>query len=407
METTICGISAWQYARTPPALREVELDAAFARTAGLAEDLLGTRRDTREPDRLVASRLLTDLKGLTPPIHVLVDASCNGRTTRFTVPHRCDVEGLRRHRINLGNGLFVLSPEAVACHQGASVHPVLISKMMHEVCGIFSLLPQSKLLDALVRELIREGVLRPEAFRSKVFGFSDERGRPLASLAGDGRELEWAPAFDRKGKLTDIWKHAPLGSVEGLREVAEDLELSPRHPVRRAIAMTKDGAASPAEVDAHLLLCSGRANGGESWGSPHLNRVIPFTPEARLLSDRERCVGDLVWHELRSVLEVQGEAFHADEEGFRVASGRTAALENMGYSVGELLYAQMADLEMLDAVLPSLAEKLGFGLENRTPAFLKRRQTMHEHLFGIPFEQDSIRVPSRGRRRARAGAECP
>lgn len=79
----------------------------------------------------------------------------------------------------------------------------------------------------------------------------------------------------------------------------------------------------------------------------------------------------------------------------------------MGYSVGELLYAQMADLEMLDAVLPSLAEKLGFGLENRTPAFLKRRQTMHEHLFGIPFEQDSIRVPSRGRRRARAGAECP
>lgn len=82
------------------------------------------------------------------------------------------------------------------------------------------------------------------------------------------------------------------------------------------------------------------------------------------------------------ILEVHGEAFHADREGFRQGYGRTAALESMGYAVAELTYAQMADYHALETLMPVLAAKLGMPLKPRTAAFIKRRKHLHGELFG-------------------------
>ena len=53
----------------------------------------------------------------------------------------------------------------------------------------------------------------------------------------------------------------------------------------------------------------------------------------------------------------------------------------MGYVVAELSWDQLADLEKLDYVVPSLAEKLGFRLQERTVSFIKRRKKLHDQLF--------------------------
>lgn len=85
-------------------------------------------------------------------------------------------------------------------------------------------------------------------------------------------------------------------------------------------------------------------------------------------------------------LEVQGMAFHADDQGFLVASGRRTALESMGYTVLEINHEQMADLEKFDAMLPSMARAVGYPLQPRTGAFLQRRDKLHRALFGLPYD---------------------
>lgn len=117
-------------------------------------------------------------------------------------------------------------------------------------------------------------------------------------------------------------------------------------------------------------------------GSPDLNREIIYSREAARIAGASHCYGDAVWPGMRSVVEVDSDGFHADDLGFRVVTGRNAALRSMGYNVVELTTFQLADLEQLDALLPVYAEQLGFPLQERTPAFLRRRDALHRELFG-------------------------
>lgn len=371
------------------------MPADLARSVGLPHGLLSVRHDARDADRLVSSRLLTTLKGVSLPVNVIVGGASSSHTSRLVIPYRCSNETIANFRIDLGGGLYVLSPEAMICCLSSTTDQFVIAKMIFEACGLFSLLPVTRRLGTFVGQLVHDGVLTKEACPCQVFGHSDERGRPLATIDPFGEELGWAPSFDRKGRITDLWKRPPLTSVERIREAADAFELGRRHPVRRALAMVSDGAASPAEVKANLLLCAKREFGGEAWGRPHLNRKILFSAEAARLAHQNHCFADSLWTGSRGILEVQGEAFHADEEGFRVASGRTAALESMGYSVVELLNEQMASLELWDAVLPTLAKKLGFELEPRTETFLRKRSLLHSALFGLPYEPKALRVSAR------------
>lgn len=395
MDTTLCGLSAWDYLRTPAMLREVEMPAGLARSAGMPHTLLSVRHDARDADRLVSSRLLTTLKGVSLPVNAITGSASSSHASRLVVPYRCSNETIAEFRIDLGGGLYVLSPEAMICCLASTTDEYVIAKMMFEACGLFSLLPPTRRLVAFVGQLVHDGVLTKEACPCQVFGYSDERGRPLPTIDPSGEEIGWAPSFDRKGRITDLWKRPPLTSVEKIGEAADAFELGQRHPVRRALAMVCDGAASPAEVKANLLLCAKREFGGEAWERPHLNRKILFSAEAVRLAHQSQCFADSLWMGSRGVLEIQGEAFHADEEGFRVASGRTAALESMGYSVAELLNEQLASLELWDAVLPTLAKKLGFDLEPRTERFLRKRTLLHRALFGAPYEPRALRVSAR------------
>lgn len=394
METTICDISAWQFYRTPPQLRSVELDPELARARGYSRPARrgprrACRRNERPSERSLSSRLLGELKGIALPVHVIVGPGSSAHKSDLVIPHRIGNDAMLANRVSLGNGLFVLSPEALLCSLPAAMGRIAIAKMMFEACGIFSVLPRTARLACVVSELMSQGVIAPEAYRGMgTFAFCDERGVPLPTLDPEGDPMQWTPCFDRHRRLTDLWKRPPLTDVESLLQCAGRLGLGERSEVMRAIAMVRNGAASPEEVRANILLCSGSWNGGESWGDPYLNRRIAYTPEAARLAGSSSCVADSLWLENKSVLEVLGEGFHADTHGFREVSGRTAALESMGYTVAEIIHGQMADLEQFDALLPVLAGKLGFEPCRKTPAFLRRRAAMHRELFGVPYEAD-------------------
>ena len=109
---------------------------------------------------------------------------------------------------------------------------------------------------------------------------------------------------------------------------------------------------------------------------------IDFTEDAQRLSGRRYAVGDQVWPDSKIIVEVNGEAFHADRQGFKVGSGRTAALEAMGYEVFEITYDQMSDPVKLEARLAVLSKKIGFRLQRRTVRFIERRAALIDELFG-------------------------
>lgn len=393
----ICDISAWQYWGTPPLLAAVPIApevAVLPEPAGAAwpRRLLRSQSNARDAYRLVQDRLLFDLKGLEPPVCVMCDDSANRCHSSLVVPR--PIPGWLRpeHVVAIGGGLHVLLPQAllysVKGHVGSSFSKtVLLAKMMFELAGIFALPPNTSRMRLAMRLLEAEGSFFPDAFRGVgVYGYADARGVPLGDCDDRGDPRLWVPAFDRLGQYAGMWKRPPLTSVEEIGRALDALGVSsPRSCLVRALGMALDGAASPAEVQACILLCANRRLGGEGWDAPCLNRQIIYTSEAVALARSPWCFADGLWPGTGGILEVQGVAFHADRQGFREASGRIAALEAMGYSVAELLPEQMANLELFDAILPTLARKLGFELKERTAAFLRRRAVLHKELFGAPY----------------------
>lgn len=384
----ICGISSWEYHCTPPMLRDLALDPVRV-AAQMPRELRGRMRsNAREADLLVRDRLCGELKGLTLPVHVYVDHYGDPRTSRITMPHVLPERLGRSSLIDLGGGLYVLTPEATMALQCPRLGRYGLAKMLFQACGIFSIAPRGRALGLAISELVSSGVLTRDAFsRQGVYGYSDARGVPLGDYDLNGSMREWVPSFDRRGGLTDLWKHPPMTSVQSVAREFESLGFLSRRSWRwQALRMVANGSASPVEARAYLMLCSGAWNGGESWGAPDLNREIVFTSEAAALAHSTHCYADMLWRDKRSVLEVHGEGFHADEQGFRIATGRTPALESMGYAVGEITDGQMRDLEVFDTLVETLARKLDMPLQPRTPAFLKRRGALHRALFGVPYK---------------------
>lgn len=89
--------------------------------------------------------------------------------------------------------------------------------------------------------------------------------------------------------------------------------------------------------------------------------------------------------DLKVDIELNGRAFHADERGFSLESGRRAALEAMGYRVLEITHGQMEDYDSFETISLSFADVLGFREAPRTSAFCKRRKELHRRVMAFRF----------------------
>lgn len=384
----LAGLSAWEYWRTPPLLR----DAFFGDKSVLPEgrdgsfpmpELPGERRSWHRIANMLNERRVGILKGVTLPMHVLVEYGCNRRKTAGielrSIPKWLPLNLLE----DLGGGLFVLPVELAAMHDAKSRGVAKVALDLYEACGIYSSIPDTPALASAIRLARDAGAISPEASRrSAVAHHRDAQMRLVSQYDDAGEPREWMPAFDRFGEPSGIWKHPPLTTLERIRQVRQRVAGMPGGTeVDRALGCVLEGAASPAEARACLLLCSGTFLGGEEWPKPQLNVRIAYAEEARRLAGARSCVADALWPD-GNILEVHGEAFHADRAGFRSGFGRTAALESMGHTVAEVTYSQLADYDQLETIIPVIAAKFGYRLKQRTPAFIKRRKRLHEVLFG-------------------------
>lgn len=389
MEMIICDISAWDYWRTPPALRDVAipLDIACADAPdglGLDWPTATARANSRRLDANIRERLLTDLKGITPPVHMMLPESIR-YSSDLIIAHRIPKRLPKGCVKDLGHDIGILSPTYLLSSARCSIDPIDLAIAMFEACGIYATSPHNSRMELAFDTIKNEGGLKEGGALNPLFKLCehyDSNGKRSAFLDENGEEPAWSACLPTGSTKTDLWKRPPLTSIDQLETLAYEMyqDSTPR-ALKRALGFAMDGSASPLESKIALFLTMGMRFGGEGWPKPKLNQRITFDEAAVRLAHQGHCVADQLYTETKGILEINGEAFHSDDLTFKKETGRTAALESMGYRVASFTYDQISDLENYDSIIAQRAETLGLPLANRTAAFLHRRDDLHKKLF--------------------------
>lgn len=384
MDTVICDISALEYWRCPPIIREVELPGEMADRAMLPSMLFSRRANARWDECAVGERLLTDLKGIALPVHLMANTANRRPLEGCFAFHRYSPR-LAAQAVSLGGGISVLTPAATLAHLARRLSTPKLLLLAFELAGTYSILHKTPAMDLVLNELLGQQVVSRKAQESRLDHFRefyDAQGRMASFFGRNGSELPWELSFDRYGRPTDLWRRPPLMSVEDLLLAAE--ELRGIQGSKRLVATSRSthaGSASPLETRALLMLCLSCRNGGQGWPWPSINRRVDFDAEARLVSHQSYAVCDQLWPDRNFAIEVLGEEYHVDKDGFKLQTGRTAALEHMGIQVQELTYEQLADLEKFDVLLQTAAAKGGFPQRRQSAKLLEKRRELHTELF--------------------------
>lgn len=381
------GTSAWQYYQTPPVIRDAELPEESAFTpepegAGIPELVRKIRRTASEATRALSSRLVRDLKNVALPVHCMVDEPSTFRANSVVRYHHMRRFVPKKELVPLGGDLYVTSPELTLVHLAMGRDAARLALFLYEACGTYATPALTSAARFVFKQLVDNGYLDYVRDLPSIREFEDSEGRPVALVDAYGKELPWKPALDPRGKPTGLWRRPPLTSVERVSELADRARDTRGLPtLKRALGVTRNGSASPLETRALMLCCADPYLGGEDWPWPSINRCIDFPRNLRTLARANYCVADLLWNAQRVDLEVNGKEYHTDKYGFTRSNGRRSALEAMDYTVLDISYAQAADLESLDIMLNSFAQKLGIHPKRRTVAFLKRKKKLHAVLF--------------------------
>lgn len=383
---TLYGWSAISYWRTPPAIRVLELPESYVdglpiSDASLEKAVKRPRRNASEAADAIYSHLLTDLKGIPLPVHVLIDRRSSGRRSALITPHRQTLELPEWCIKRIDGELAAVSPEVALMQVAPSISLVELICLMDEFCGIYARPELTGRFRVALDRLAEAGKIQSDG--GVVCAYCDARGRPLPMTDGRGRSLPWSACANRNGELTGLWKRPPLTSASRLRDALRDLNgHRGSKPASRAAALALDGLGSPLETAVAAIECLPPRLGGEGWPAPSFNRRVELTQRASRLVGATSCVGDQVWEDARTIVEVNGFDYHADRQGFWQHSDRAAALKAMEYRLIEIDYRQLCCEEKLEAALVEISDAVGLPLRPRTDEFRARRADLVRELTG-------------------------
>ena len=379
----IIGESALTYWRTPPCVRDVEISLANLPDAYRPDIKIAQRLARERPNdgvaiRKIRGRVLSDLKGIPLPISVITDEMQRVGNDPIVSIRRGNAPAIKPYCADLGNDLFVASPELAIAQAGRGRTDAAILHLMYEACGIYTLFYPTERARLVLSSLPQEHLSG-----NPITAYSDEFGIPLTFDDTCSRRWSYCEGKDpRKGTL---WKRPPLATREQLKNAYREIkEVNGIVRARGLAPLVLDGSGSPLETTMCLLEFLPTYRGGEQWEIPHLNRTVLLNENARNIQDGDHLVADQEWHSRLAILEVNGMGHHADPTGFARTSRRRVSLEAMGYVVREINYEQIEDLDKLNIILESYAEPLGLKHCPRTASFIDARERLHRDLFSIP-----------------------
>jgi hypothetical protein len=383
MEPTICGASAFAWWRTPPLIRtlatrgwtdvpelgssaEKALEAhvacvrelpfwrAVASVAGRpCEDASAYAVLNSSP----SLSLCTDV-----PVDMLYTTRDNRRRAAVVHPHVWSRELPTSSLVKVHDALAVTSPAFTLLLIAATLSLPRLVMAVSELAGSFAVYEPPEPIRRLLEEMQARGEL-PD------FG-------------------SWRPAFDREGRLSDVWSRPALVTCDRLGALVESGScrgVRGRGRLAEAVRLAVAGAASPFEVQTGMLLGWDEARGGEGYGGFSHNRRVALSDPARRLARRSCCYCDLYWErqEGRDALDLECKSalHHNNETSYLSDADRAAALQLMDTEVVEATYGQLADERRFDALSHLVARKLAVSPPVRTAEFLAARRRLRKDVF--------------------------
>ena len=356
METTICGTAAFNYWRIPPIVRllltgasddpllqnimDLEKLQAFRARAFdelplcklfLSPSTRTRRSGTTSQDLHWAVPFLA--AGHMAPIDILIHERRQYHTSSLLRPHLWTGDIPLGGRTHLADDIWMATAELILQQFAARASLAQLVMVGDELCGSFAVYnPPPLIRECLQRILERHGIPK---------------------IAG------WEPLVDGKGQLTNLWSRPPLATPQTILRFAEMSDARRgRLRLQRAASLMREGAVSPFEVRAGILLGLPRRLGGEGFEDFTFNHKVTLSREGRLLAQRQFCVCDLFWEEGNLDLECQSAVVHQEEHSFLSDSDRCAALSYMGINVLPITYAQLRDVQRFAALTKTIARFL-------------------------------------------------
>ena len=148
---------------------------------------------------------------------------------------------------------------------------------------------------------------------------------------------------------------------------------------QRALRFVVDGSRSPMETRVYLQLCLSPMLGGYGLPKPLMNARIELGDEARMLSRKGHCEGDLCWPAAKLDIEYHGEV-HVGASEMKSDVGRTLAIEHEEWKVITLTSPQVLDIGQFEVVAKQVSTKLGKRLMSRVLGMTPSRCGLHDEL---------------------------
>ena len=190
---------------------------------------------------------------------------------------------------------------------------------------------------------------------------------------------ELCGTYAQVGAALDLREREALTNTGAIREFAAMAPKMRTSAALRLLEYVRDGAASPMEAKATMLLSLPTSWGGYGLPAPQLNPELPTAPDARRLYARATVRPDLFWTDARFDLEYDGRDSHdADDHAKDVA--RWGALAVMDIDVLMLTAAQIYDAAAFHQLARVVAGKLGRRLRVRREDFPVRVTRLREEL---------------------------
>lgn len=258
------------------------------------------------------------------------------------------------------HGFLVTSPLLTAFVMSRHLTDLQLLLVLAELCGSFAVCALPAVLESELSRAIDSGAIPAD------FG--------------------WARCPSEDDAASDLWRRDALVLGVDLDRFCSDV-CGMRYGKRFAAVsrFVPQGAASPFEVEAYLLLGLPRALGGEGFCGIELNVEVTLSASARGIVGKSRVYIDLLLSSpdgMRQVaIECQGKASHGRAgDGLRDAD-RMTALQAMGYDVFLLTHGQISDVDRFRAIVKTVCRMLDVEYRDKSPEEQKAEALLRSELF--------------------------
>lgn len=343
MDTTLCGLSAFQFHRIPPVVRAC-IDSELDLTTHRGRYLLGRQ------DRFLGY--------LTLPLTLLVQDQLQRHSADSVVFKYWNGDLPFGAKMDVESGFCVTDPLFTLAILARDLNDYELMMAMYELCGRFSCI-----------DVTGEHLERAEELRN-ASGFTDGSG--------------WSVVKDvRSGKATGLWMRDPLIDIDDLKLYGKK-NLSGHNGSKKFARCANRILGildSPLEVRAVMALGLPRVLGGEGYRLK-LNKEITFTGRAQRLAKTASAKPDIVIEGFegapRLIIECQGRSVHGERGINESDSQKINALKMMDCNVLTLTHDHLATQQGYEAFMELVGKVVGRARRPKSDGMLQAEKELRK-----------------------------